>query len=148
MITTMERTRSREQVATAMRQFAAEDVSGRAMHELARNPATYGAGEPLKPIRPTRAHHVKVEAPPRTWLKVIDEVCVRHQVHRRDLLAGWKADKVVACRQELWAVLRATTKASLATIGRRTGGFHHTTVMHGIRMHAARLPSPESRTVK
>ena len=127
-LTPMQAARSRELVASAMAGFAAQDI----------NPV-YGAGQPLVPVRPKRQRHVEIDPTPRNWLPIIDEACERHRVHRKDVLAGWKSVKAVACRQDIWAALRATTKASLATIGRRTGGFHHTTVMHGLAKREARL---------
>lgn len=142
--TPMEQARSRETVAAAMRRFAAADshpVRRRDYAAIAQRPSTFGAGEPLAPVRPTRSRHVELEHIPKSWLKIIDEVCVRHRLHRKDVLAGWKSVEAVACRQEIWAELRTRTGASLQRIGRRTGGFHHTTVMHGLAQRAAKLAS-------
>lgn len=98
--------------------------------------STYGAGTPLLGITPSRRKIGNpVVLPPPEWLPVIDRVCAKHRIHRKDVLAGWKAVEAVNCRNEVWSELQADFGYSLSKIGMMTGGFHHTTVMYGIRCH-------------
>lgn len=101
---------------------------------LAHQPSTFGAGEPLGTIRPYRIRQGNpVVKPPAEWLEVIDAACVRHKLHRKDVLSGWKSVDAVACRNEIWSEIRRRFGSSLTKIGMMTGGFHHTTVLHGLR---------------
>lgn len=76
--------------------------------------------------------------PCRSWQAVINDVCDHHKVEPRDVLEGWRTARLAACRFELWWTLNSMG-ASLSEIGRRLGGYHHTTVMHGVRQWAARM---------
>ncbi len=72
------------------------------------------------------------------WRPVVDAICASHGLHARDLATDTRARKVVEARQELWFRL-SQRGVAFSEIGRRLGGFHHTTVMHGVRQWAARL---------
>jgi len=116
---------------------------------LTHKPSTFGAGQPLTGIRPYRRQIGNpVVMPPAEWLEIIDEACVRHRLHRKDILAGWKSVEAVACRNEIWAELRRRFGTSLTKIGMMTGGFHHTTVLHGIRCALRNVHSHKSESVQ
>lgn len=67
-------------------------------------------------------------------LKRCDEVNIPYQV----MTSKTRVNAVVVPRQELMLDLRDIFKISLPEIGRRLGGFDHTTVLHGIRKATAR----------
>lgn len=91
---------------------------------------------PIKPAITPRSQ--RAVRPCATWRPIIAEVATRHRIHPRDMLCGWKGTKAVAARHELWWRLNQRG-VSLGEIGRRMGGFHHTTVMHGVGKWAERV---------
>lgn len=91
---------------------------------------------PVKPTTTPRAQ--RTVHPCHSWRPLIADVATTHRLHPRDMLGGWKCPKAVAARQELWWRLNQRGVA-LSEIGRRLGGFHHTTVMHGVRQWAAKM---------
>lgn len=104
------------------------------LHAIERKPSTFGAGAPIGTIKPRRSRvAAPVVTPPPEFVEVIDRICAKHRMHRTDILAGWKTDKACACRNEIWRELRAKFGTSLPKIGMMTGGFHHTTVLYGLR---------------
>lgn len=114
---------------------------------LAHNPATFGAGQPwgdLRPYRKTLGSQIVEPSP--EWLAIIDGICVRHQLHRKDVLGGWRSVGAVACRDEVWATLRERFGTSYPKIGMMTGGFHHTAVMDGIARYCRAQKKANSHT--
>lgn len=101
-----------------------------------RRPSTFGAGTPAPAVRPMRRAVGNIIRPtPPEWLPVIDEVCARHKIHRRDMLNGWQSDKACAARREIWFEIMQRFKPSLNQLGRRTGGYHHTSVRKGLAIY-------------
>lgn len=82
-----------------------------------------------KPLTTPRGQ--RQASPPPMWIPIITEIAKTHRLHPKDMMSGWKSDECVAARQELWFVLK-NRGISLTEIGRRTGGYHHTTVAHGV----------------
>jgi hypothetical protein len=86
----------------------------------------------------------KVERPKRdvrictAWRPIIDDVCSRHRLSYDELITATKADRIVKCRHEIWHSLNKVRGVALAEIGRRFGGYDHSSVLHGVRMHEAR----------
>lgn len=77
--------------------------------------------------------HVLTEANPfEEWRPVIREVCARHGVAWREVVAGYRDPRVVACRHEIWAELHRRFQSSYATIGKRCGGFHASSVLAAV----------------
>jgi chromosomal replication initiation ATPase DnaA len=70
---------------------------------------------------------------------IIRDVCERRDVSRDDLLSPRRQTNVVRARQEAMWLVRHKTGLSLPNIARRFGGRDHTTILHGIRTHQARL---------
>lgn len=89
---------------------------------------------PCKPADTPRSR--RVVQPCAAWKPMIAEIAAAHRIHPRDMMCGLKSNKAVAARHELWWRLYQRG-FSLAEIGRRLGGFHHTTVMHGVAQWAA-----------
>ena len=73
------------------------------------------------------------------WRAGIDEICRRHGMTFERVMVDSKVDKLVHCRHEIWWWLHRLRGTSLPEIGRRFGGFHHTTVLHGVRKHEERM---------
>ncbi len=76
---------------------------------------------------------------PGHWLEIIDQVCAKHGLTRGELLSSRRSKSLVAARHEAMYRMGKETSMSLPAIGRRMGGKDHTTVLHGIRKHAAKL---------
>lgn len=66
------------------------------------------------------------------------EIAERHKVSLRQLLSPYRGRAVVKARQELMHTLVVEHGWSLMRAGRAIGR-DHTTVLHGVRVHAARL---------
>lgn len=69
------------------------------------------------------------------WRPVIEEICRRHRVTWREFVRGYADRRYVACRHEVWWTIRERFGASYPDIGRRTGGFHHSTVLIAVRAY-------------
>lgn len=78
----------------------------------------------------------RAAAPCLTWRPVIDAVCRRHRLTLKDVLTTSRLPHLVACRYEIWWTIRQEFGSSLPDIGRRLGGFDHSTVHHGLRVFA------------
>ena len=97
--------------------------------KLARRREWISAHQP-RPMRATRMCAA--------WHPIAAEVANRHGVTVTEMLSGWRTVSLRQARFEFWWVL-SQRGASLAEIGRRTGGYDHTTIMHGVRQWAARI---------
>lgn len=78
------------------------------------------------------------------WMPVIADVCRRHRVSPKELFQGFKDESIVPCRHEVWWTLRNTFGSSYPQIGQRMGGYHHTSILHGVRKHQERLDAARS----
>lgn len=77
--------------------------------------------------------------------KIIAEVAKKYALTYVDLISRRRTRKLVWPRQEaMWRCLKETT-ASYPEIGRAIGGRDHTTVIHGVRAHEARMGGTEWR---
>lgn len=82
------------------------------------------------------------------WQPIIDELVRKYGVCLKDLRNGWKSARYVRCRYEIWWSLNKLRGISLSEIGRRLGGFHHTSVMHGVRMFDAMLAGEQTHSAR
>lgn len=98
-------------------------------HKAARRDRIAARKRPVPKERPTRLCAA--------WVPLAREVAAKHGVTTRDMLSGYRTARLASARWEFWSLL-ADRGVSLAEIGRRTGGYHHTTVMHGVAAWAAR----------
>lgn len=70
---------------------------------------------------------------------IAEEVAMKHGLPSwKEFRSKRQGRKLVAARWECWWRCRNETENSLPAIGRFFGGFDHTTVLHGIRMHEKR----------
>lgn len=78
--------------------------------------------------------------PPRPSMQSIcEEVARKHGVSIDELRSHRRHKEVIAARHEAMWRCRHETLASLPMIGRALGGRDHTTILNGVRKHAARL---------
>lgn len=74
-----------------------------------------------------------------TWKRIVGEVCEKHGIDWLDLASVRRHKGLPEARFEAMYRMRYETTMSLPAIGRKLGGRHHTTVLHGIRKHAEGL---------
>lgn len=70
---------------------------------------------------------------------IIREVATKHGLTLAEIKATRRKVKIVDARYEVFFRLSKETSMSLPMIGRKLGGYDHTTVLHGIRMHEKRM---------
>ena len=75
----------------------------------------------------------------RPWREIASEVCGKHGFSLIELRGNRRYAPLVRARHELFFRLSSETIMSLPQIGRICGGKDHTTILHGIRRHAARF---------
>jgi len=76
---------------------------------------------------------------PRPMHVIIAQVAEKHGLEYSEIFTKQRARRYSWARQEaMWRLAKEVT-ASLPEIGRALGGFDHTTVLHGIRRHEARM---------
>lgn len=92
------------------------------------------------PREPLPVREVRLRA---SWRELVAQIAGKHGVSVRDLLAGRRVPSLVDARHELWWHLNRRG-VSLAEIGRRTGGYDHTSVMYGVRRWARLQESVEN----
>jgi hypothetical protein len=80
---------------------------------------------------------------PGHWLEIIDQVCAKHSLTRSELIGCRRERRLVAARHEAMYRMSKETTMSLPAIGRRMGNKDHSTVLHAIRKHAARMQAME-----
>lgn len=71
--------------------------------------------------------------------EIIVAVASDYGLGKGDLVGRSRRFPVVRARQEAMWRLRTLRGLSLAQIGRMLGGRDHTTILHGVRRHEARL---------
>ena len=102
-----------------------------------------------RPARPQERakvdRYVGVEVPtmPPSYRAAMNAVCERHNLPPEALIAKDRTRHIVFARHEWWWVLRVKLGVDLAEIGRRSCA-DHTSVMHGVRQHQARLDRGEA----
>lgn len=80
------------------------------------------------------------------WKRIALEVCAKHEIKLSEMKSPQRNMSLVLARHEAFYRCKTETEMSLPQIGRRFGR-DHTTVLHGVRKHAARngLPDPFPR---
>lgn len=84
---------------------------------------------------------IRIEPSKLTMAAIAVEVAERHGVSVDELRGPQLRRQVTRARQEAMALIYATGRFSNSQIGRFMGGRDHTTVLHGRRSHAARVPA-------
>lgn len=74
----------------------------------------------------------------RTIRDILTDVARRHDVTVKDLMSRHRTDDLARARHEAFYLARVYTNKSMPEIGRRMGGFDHTSVLHGIKKHCKR----------
>lgn len=77
------------------------------------------------------------------WRLIAREVAAKHGVPMSDMWSSRRNVEAVAARHEAFWRCKNETTMSLPQIGRRFGGRDHTTVLHGIKKHQAKLEAME-----
>lgn len=77
-----------------------------------------------------------VAVPP--WRVIVNEVARKHKMTIPQVVGQQRSHLIVLARHEAMYRMAHETRMSLPMIGRRLGNRDHTTVLHGIRQHAAR----------
>ena len=80
---------------------------------------------------------------------IIREVCAKHNISLRQITGSVRVKAVIAARREAcWRIRNETLvtgrQISLAEIGRRMGGWDHTTVLHHVRTYQAMVDGGEA----
>lgn len=78
------------------------------------------------------------------WRIIVDQVAAKHNLTANDVRSARRAHEVVVARHECFYRLKNETTMSLPQIGRLMGNKDHTTVLHGIHRHEARIASGEA----
>lgn len=76
---------------------------------------------------------------PGYWRDIVEQVCAKHGVTPAELTGARRAVHISAARQEAVYRMSRETNLSLPQIGKRMGGRDHTTIIHSIRRHEAKL---------
>lgn len=71
--------------------------------------------------------------------RLIAEIADKHEITVAEMKSKRRTAKIVAARQEAFCLLVRETSMSLPMIGRKFGGFDHTTVLYGARKHAKKI---------
>lgn len=72
------------------------------------------------------------------WRVILSEVCRKHGMTQKQVIGQQRNHNIVLARHEAMYRMAHETRMSLPMIGRRLGDRDHTTVLHGLRQHAAR----------
>ncbi len=136
--------------AAAQQAAAQAEREGQTRAEAERQRAAWEArvGEAVRELRRLATERAAAGQPiPRkpgfAWSAILDEVCAQHGVPHALVLSVARTAPIIAARHEVMYRLAAETAMSLPQIGRKLGR-DHTSVLHGIRVHARRrgLPLP------
>jgi hypothetical protein len=100
--------------------------------------------EPAPPPRARDIIHIAVDIvqplpPSQAWRQIVSEVCLKHGIDWLEMASARRSRPVVLARNEAAYRLRHETTMSLPQIGRKLGGRDHTTILHSVRQHEARL---------
>lgn len=93
----------------------------------------------------SEVHHLSLwrhdALPPRrvTMAEIAQRVAEKHRIEVGDLKGQSRKRYIAWPRQEAMHEMHAATSQSLPAIGRFLGGRDHTTVLHGVRRHQARV---------
>lgn len=80
-----------------------------------------------------------VDTPLTSAHRIIRNVCQKHGFTLGELYSARRAWPLVAARHEAMYRLSKETSMSIPAIGRRLGGRDHSTVLYGVKKHAAKL---------
>lgn len=91
-----------------------------------------------------RVPRLKGGAVPKTAPEIVAAVALKHELSKTVLLSDRRRRREVWARHELYWWLRMLTPWSMPRIGRFLCDRDHTTILHGVRRHQARLDAGEA----
>lgn len=91
---------------------------------------------------PTQPEEPSVWRP--AWKVIAEQMCRKHGVTVAEILSPRREQRLSVIRQEIWYRLARETTMSLPQIGKRFNR-DHTSILHGIRVHARRLMDRNSQ---
>ena len=91
-----------------------------------------------------RAPRLKGGVYPKNATEILMAVALKHGLTKTEILSKRRRVYEVLARQEAYWWLNALLPWSLPQIGRFMGGLDHTTILHGVRRHQARLDAGEA----
>lgn len=109
-------------------------------------PAPAPVPPPEPPARLTREQLERMDEnvslmPVTYWKRIVNEVCVKHQVSRGEMMGPQREQRIVIARHEAMYRMKKETTLSLPAIGKKMGGKDHATVMNAVRRHQERVES-------
>lgn len=69
------------------------------------------------------------------WRAILSEVAAKHKMPVSAVISHRRGKNIVAARHELWVRLIDETSLSYPEIGRRTGDFDHSTILHAVQIY-------------
>lgn len=134
-------------VISAMWEMDDEDARRRAIIRRAARGATRTLGKRDMIIITPTVVPVQLTIPEGlpAWRRIILEVAIKHNVMPAEMLSAQRAYNLVAARHEVMYRLKTETTMSLPAIGKKLGK-DHTTVLHGVRKHKARMEAANAGT--
>lgn len=122
------------------------DVQDRIFRPNERLPMVRARVEPKPPRRRDILHVASADFVPEMTVKqIIAECCQKHGVTMSEMLGLQRFKRIVVARHEAAYRLSKETRLSMPQIGRRLGDRDHTTIIHAIRAHEARMAGKEYR---
>ena len=73
------------------------------------------------------------------WRDIVKQVCEKHRVSPMEIRSRHRNKSIVAARHEAFYRLRTETALSYPQIGKKMGGFDHTTCYNGVKKHEQRI---------
>ena len=89
-------------------------------------------------VYPPTPEHLRMKRRPKIS-EIIESVAKYYNVSALDIISDRRTTNIVKPRQEIMALARCLTSASLPAIGAKLGGRDHTTVLHGARKVMAQV---------
>lgn len=90
-------------------------------------------------VEPPTPPPAAVCAPTIPFTAILQQVAEKHAVPVHEITGARRTKRVAYARQEVMYRARKETRLSTPQIGTLLGGRDHTTVIYGVRAHAARL---------
>lgn len=90
----------------------------------------------MPPARPRRQRELRLLA---SWRPAAEAIAQQHGLTVNEMLSGSGTRKIYPARVAFWRYLRRDRGVSYGEIGRRTGGYDHSTVWYGIENWEAKV---------
>lgn len=80
---------------------------------------------------------------PSRWRPIVLSVCDETGACVGDVMSGWRGRRAAKARHKIWHSIHERFGTAKHYLGDKFG-FHHTSVMHGIRAHQRRMSGTSS----